>query len=127
MTDNKLAGHEKIGDLQYHHFTINVPENTKKLSISLTALAKENGDTKFNLDLHLKQGGLAFLSGEPTSSSTGEGSEEEIILTDPSSGTWYAAVVCRDTVEAKTGSPFVYSGKTGVLNGVAYSIRVDIH
>lgn len=127
MTYNKLAGHEKIGDLQYHHFTITVPEDTKKLSISLAGLAKENGNTTYNLDLHLKQGGFAFLSGEPTSKSTGEGSEEEIVLTNPTPGTWYAAVVCKDTVEAKTGSPFVYSGKTGVLNGVAYSIRVDIH
>jgi hypothetical protein len=31
------------------------------------------------------------------------------------------------TVDAKTGSPFVYSGKTGVLNGVAYAIRANIN
>lgn len=126
MTDNKLAGHEKIGDLQYHHFTIKVPENTKKLGISLAGLAKENGNTTYNLDLHLKLGGFAFLSGEPSRKSTGEGSEEKIILTNPPPGTWYVAVVCKDTVAAETGSPFVYSGKTGVLNGVAYSIRVDV-
>ena len=127
MTDNKLAGHEKIGDLQYHHFTIYVPANCKKLTISLAGLAKVNGDTNYNLDLHLKQGGFTFLSAEPTSKSTGSGSEEEITITNPPAGLWYAAVVGKDTVDAKTGSPFVYSGKTGVLNGVAYSIRVDIN
>jgi len=126
MTNNELAGHEKIGDLQYHHFTINVPANAKELTISLAGAAKENGDTQYNLDLHMKKGGYAFLSGAPHKS-TGSGANEKITISNPEAGTWYAAVVCKDTVTAEAANVFVYKGKTGVLNGVAYSIRVDIH
>ena len=100
---------------------------SKAFTISLAGVAKVNGDTKYNLDLHLKNGGFAFLSADPTSKSTGSGADEEITITNPKAGIWYAAVVCKDTVTAKEGNPFVYTGKTGVLNGVAYSIRVDIH
>ncbi len=55
------------------------------------------------------------------------GAEAEITIANPPAGLYYASVVGKDTVDAKTGSPFVYSGKTGVLNGVAYSIRADIN
>lgn len=123
MTDNGTAGYEKIGDKQYHHFTIDVPASTASLTITL-----DGGDGN-DLNLYAKQGGFA-VKGESgvTAATNGSGADETLVITSPASGTWYIGVKCNTTVTSTytvDGNDiyYAYTGNTNVLNGVPYTIN----
>jgi len=119
MNDNSTTGHEKIGDLQYHHFTVDLPAGMSWLTISLNGAA-------YDLNLFVRQGDFAF-AGEPdvVDANNDSGSDETITIVNPSGGTWYIGVKCATTVTSVQGDHSVYSGALGVLNGVAYSITAE--
>ena len=56
MDNNSKAGFEKIGDKQYHHFKVIVPNNTGKLSLSL------DGDAGYDFALYTLSDSFAFQS-----------------------------------------------------------------
>jgi len=117
MNDNATAGHEKIGDRQYHHFTIDVPHGAPKLQIDLSARMH---------DFHLfaKHGDFAF-DGEPdvVAAANDPGSNQTIIITNPTPGVWYLGVKCVTVPERQRRSNYYeYTGNFEVLNGIAYSI-----
>ena len=112
----------KIGDLQYHHFKVNVPAKTKKLIISLKGYNK-NDD--FDLSLCAKAGEFAFHHNTKIKN-VSEGCWKELIIDTPKGGEWYISVRCENTVEThngKYGTEYV-EGKE-VLNGVPYKIMVE--
>ena len=54
------------------------------------------------------------------------GSKKRLIIDAPKAGKWYLSVFCETTVTALTGKyGTYYTGRTGVLNGVPYKIRVE--
>jgi len=121
MNDNSTAGHEKIGDLQYHHFTIDVPADTGSLAVTL------DGDDSYNLDLFAMKGGFAF-NDDPnvTKATNGSGADETITIDSPEAGTWYIGVKCTTVVTgSQGGTHFACTGNLGVLNGVSYTITAD--
>jgi len=124
MNNNSSAGHEKIGDKQYHQFTIDVPSQTTQLTITL------DGDDSYDLNLFTKQGDSAFKGGTGVTAATnGSGADEEIVKSSPAAGTWYIGVKCNTTVTSalhSSGEYYEYTGATGVLNGVAYSITATL-
>jgi len=124
MNDNGSAGYEKIGDKQYHQFTIDVPSQTTQLTITL------DGDDSYDLNLFTKQGDSAFKGGTGVTAATnGSGADEEIVKSSPAAGTWYIGVKCNTTVTSalhSSGEYYEYTGATGVLNGVAYSITATL-
>jgi len=109
-------GYTKIGDRQYHHFTIEIPDNAENLKVQL------DGEDDFELELFLNSDDFAFqLAAE--SQGTGSDSDKEIILAAPSAGIWYVAVKCKTMVQTIQRSwGFDYSGQIAVLNGVAYTL-----
>lgn len=123
-TDNKPQM-TAIGDLQCHHFVVYLPKGAESLTLKL------EGRGDYDLELYLKKDGFAFPGNEPDYSAKKAGNSQTITTGALDKGLWYVTVRCASTVTATDtiidkssgrGHYFVYSGNTGVLNGVPYEI-----
>ena len=113
----------KIGDLQYHHFKVNVPANAKRLVISLKGYDKKDG---FDLSLCAKAGEFAFHHNTDIKD-VSQGCVKDLIIDVPQAGEWYISVRCENTVETRNGQYGTeYVKGREVLNGVPYSIKVEL-
>jgi hypothetical protein len=57
----------------------------------------------------------------------GLGCNKTLVLDKPEAGTWYVSVFCETTVTVSEGDNGVeYTGRTDVLNGVPYKIKVQL-
>lgn len=112
-----------IGDKQYHHFALNVPKDTKKVTLTLKPKA---GYANFDLFLLAHPQKYAYL-GEAKYKNMGTGSEKTLVINQPNAGTLYLSVLCNTTVET-INTPYgtEYTGRVDVLNGVPYSITATI-
>ncbi len=118
-----------IGDLQCHHFVLCPAADVKSLSLSVFY----SGD--YDLEIYLKRDSFAFPDASPDYSSTGSSDGKAVLSTGPlEKGLWYVTVRCSTTVDSREhtidassglGRYFEYSGPTGVLNGVPYSIMAE--
>ena len=122
--DNKPE-YTAIGDRQCHHFVIYLTKDVKNLNVDV------NGEEGYDLELYLKKDDFAFPDNDPDYSAIAGGSNQTITTGKLEKGLWYVTVRCATTVTAtevitdkskNLGRSFVYSGKTGVLNGVPYNI-----
>jgi len=121
-TEDNNPAFTRIGDRQYHHFTIDVPKKCSQAVITLKGVA---GEDNFDLTLCANRKELAFC-GNATSKETSKGCNKTLVINKPKAGKWYVSVLCETTVTTHTGKYGTeYSGRTDVLNGVPYSIRVD--
>lgn len=92
---------EKVGDSQYHVYTVTVPEGADRLAVALTGLGG-------NADLFVQYGGYAHeLSYAGASTNTGR-SADTVEIASPEPGVWTIGV----------------RGTHTVLNGVAYTLTV---
>ena len=113
----------KIGDLQYHHFKVNVPANAKRLVISLKGYDKKDG---FDLSLCAKAGEFAYHHNTDIKD-VSQGCVKDLIIDVPQAGEWYISVRCENTVETRNGRYGTeYIKGREVLNGVPYSIKVEL-
>ncbi|KPK77868.1 MAG: hypothetical protein AMJ79_01805 [Phycisphaerae bacterium SM23_30] len=121
MNDNETAGHEKIGDKQYHHFTVEIPPKTSQLTITL------QGDNVHDLDLFARRGDFAFKGQADVIEAFNSSSPNETLTIDnPTTGTWYISVKGYSTVIARPefwGQD--YTGNLKVLNGIPYTITAQ--
>lgn len=118
-----------IGDLQCHHFVLCPAEDVASMNITVYF----SGD--YDIEIYMKRDSFAFPDANPDYSSRECSGGRNTLTTGPlEKGLWYVTVRCATTVEAKEvitdpasgrGRYFVYSGPTGVLNGVPYSIQAD--
>jgi hypothetical protein len=54
------------------------------------------------------------------------GCNKTLVLKKPKAGKWYISVFCETTVTPDTGdNGIIYTGRTDVLNGVPYKIKVE--
>ncbi|MBN1983939.1 MAG: hypothetical protein JW795_20575 [Chitinivibrionales bacterium] len=114
--DNSVA-FTKIGDLQYHHFFIDLAEKTDNV------LIKIDGDDGFDFHIFAAKDTLAFKGSAPFAD-TSAGSDKTLLIKAADAGRWYIGVKCASTVTAtKKNWGYEYSGKLEVLNGVAYTIE----
>ena len=121
-TEDNNPAFTRIGDRQYHHFTIDVPKKCSQAVITLKGVA---GEDNFDLTLCANRKELAFC-GNATSKETSKGCNKTLVINKPKAGKWHVSVLCETTVTTHTGKYGTeYSGRTDVLNGVPYSIRVD--
>lgn len=112
----------KVGDLQYHHFTVDVPAGTKQMVVYLAGY--ENNDN-FNLSLCAKQGDFAFHHNTELKN-VSLGCTKTLVIDNPKSGKWYISVRCENTADTREGEYGTeYYGDRSVLNGVPYSIKVE--
>ncbi len=109
----------KIGDKQYHHFKVEIPEHSKNFSVEL------DGAEGFDFHLFLNKNYFAF-NGDAEYSQNTIGDDKNISLQDISAGTWFVGVKCAAAVQAvKQSWGYSYSGNIGVLNGVEYSVAAS--
>ena len=110
----------RIGDLQYHHFLVDVPESSISLDVSL------EHDSICALSLFLAHGELAF-SGTADFSASLTGTTGSISVPDPASGEWYVGVQCATEVTGVARDWYTeYTDNLELLNGVSYSVRADV-
>lgn len=120
--DNDPA-YTKIGDLQYHHFMIDLKTDIENFSLQL------EGKDGFDFNLYLKKGSYA-LDSCADYKQTGAGAKKTITVQKLDQGIWYAGVKCMTTVTSTkktSGSDtyYEYTGKLDVLNGVDYNVKAS--
>lgn len=119
-TEDEDPSHTMIGDLQYHHFVVEIPGDVEDLTITLTSPA----DCDFQLLACSDTYAYANVADHVSDS---KGANQQLIISRPSKGLWYIAVRNLTTVtsiDIPLGQE--YSGRTDVLNGVQYSITASL-
>lgn len=120
-TSDNNPGYAKIGDKQYHHFTIDIPKKCEKVTITLNDV---NGAENFDLFLFAASGEYAFADNAKYKD-IAFGVAKILEIENPQEGKLYISVFCDTTVDTtETAYGTQYSGRVDVLNGVPYSITV---
>lgn len=119
-TYNKSTGTSAgIGDKQYHHFTIDVPEGVKQMKVSIKS------DSDITLHLALRKGDFAWRT-DADYLLVQSGSSKTLEIDSPESGQWYVSVYCAADIKTTCGSSvFKQSGDTDALNGIPYTIEAS--
>ena len=113
----------KIGDRQYHHFTVDVPRRAKKVIVTLEGY---EGADNFDLSLAAHEGDFAFHN-VAAKVNAAPGCNKTLVLKKPAAGKLYISVFCETAPTAGfSENGVVYSGRTDVLNGVPYKIKVEL-
>ena len=119
-TDDNDPAHAKIGDKQYHHFTVNIPKGAKNIKIAL-----QGGYSQDDLFLTLRKGDFAFAK-EADYADVTLGAVKTMEFDTLPAGTWYVGVKCDTTVDTiQTDHGESYTGHLEVLNGVPYTLTVS--
>ena len=119
--DNDPA-YTRIGDRQYHHFTVEVPEGLDTLRIQLKGIAAED---RFDCYLFANPDDFAFRE-NARYQDISLGMDKELVIPAPKAGLYYVSVFCATTVTAvQTEKGARYVGRVDVLNGVPYEISVN--
>lgn len=122
-TEDNSPEYTRIGDRQYHHFKVSIPRGCKRAVITLGGY---KGEDAFDLSLCAKRGEMAYQDNS-IYQNVSHGCNKELVIDNPKAGEWYVSVFCETTVAAVEGEyGTTYNGRTDVLNGVPYSIKVDI-
>lgn len=109
----------KIGDKQYHHFKIEIPEDNQQLVINLY------GQSGYHFNLYLNKDDFAFRSNALYLDTT-ESSSKTLNISNLDAGTYYVSVECETTTEIiQLNWGFEYINNLDVLNGLSYMIQAD--
>ena len=111
--------HARIGDRQYHHFTVQIPRGARNVQVCL-----QGGYAQDDLWLTLRKGDFAWAR-EAFYADCAQGCDKTAIFDTLSEGTWYIGVYCDTTVDTvPTDRGCLYTGHLEVLNGVPYTVSV---
>lgn len=125
-TSDKSPSLTKIGDRQYHHFKFKNDEPIKDFAITIDS--DYDAASGIDLWLALRKDDFAWLT-DAEYTMCNKGGKKVLSVKELPAGTWYIGVYCPTTVEAVATESdpiiFKYSGRTEVLNGVGYTIRLD--
>ena len=122
ITEDNKPEYTRIGDRQYHHFTVDVPAGIDTLDIILKEVP---GYNDFNLFLFADSDDMAFIK-NARYKNVKRGVKKVLRIIDPKPGKMYVSVFCETTVEAtETFYGTQYTGRVDVLNGVPYVIEVN--
>ena len=109
----------KIGDKQYHHFKVNIPENTQNFTVII------DGEDGFDFNIYLKKGDFAF-SCNAEFSDTSPGSGKKFNVKNLPGGEWFISVECASIVESMKSRYFYkYKNNIELLNGIEYRITAN--
>ena len=113
----------RIGDGQYHHFTVEIPKNANKITV---ILSPKPGWEDFDLYLYAKSDGFAFSDNAKFKCET-SGINKKLVIDDVQPGSkYYISVYCATKVDVKETSHGVqYSGKIEALNGIPYYLSFE--
>lgn len=120
-TDNDPA-FTAIGDKQYHHFMIDIPPRTEKVTVNLESIP---GWTDYDLYLCAGYENFVFMDNAEYKE-VSLGVSKTLTILNPKMGHLFISVFCDTTVENETTSYGInYVGRTDVLNGEPYIITVS--
>ena len=123
MNDAADPAFAPVGDRQYHHFAIDVPKGVKALTVKLSGFLDHDD---FDVHLFVSRTGFAYAGESSPWAHVGYGMDKSLEIKDPKPGRYYISVFCATTVTSTMGKYGVeYSGRTDVLNGVPYTLKVD--
>ena len=122
-TSDGDPAHTGIGDLQYHHFAVDVPKGVTEIQVELTAPPKWTD--RFDLWLFADGQGLAFRDNARWKN-VQHGTDKTMTIPVSQPGRCYISVFCATTVDTvDTFYGVQYTGRTDVLNGVPYRLKVS--
>lgn len=112
--------HAKIGDGQYHHFAVGIPASAKNVRFRL----EYSGD--YDIHLLAKKGTFAFEGNADFRDAT-SANAKELLLESVEGGTWFFSVHndSRPQAETDVHGNCLYTGRTELLNGIAYTISIS--
>jgi hypothetical protein len=113
-TEDSIPSLTKIGDKQYHHFLVKIPNYVDTFHIQL------DGDSLYDFNLYLNYEDFAFVD-QNTHMDILSGSSKGLLLLNPSAGNYYIGIECATTVTGSAQNG--YMGQISVLNGASYSIN----
>lgn len=114
--------HTRIGDRQYHHFILDIPAGRDSVTVTVKSLL---GWRDFDLCLSMDKEDFAFLDSADMKN-VAPGVDKAITIQTPKAGKYYVAVYCATTVDTEdTRYGTSYTGRTDVLNGVPYILKVE--
>lgn len=109
----------KIGDLQCHHFAVNIPDSVYDINVTVVS------NVECDLSLMMCHETYAYLE-DADFISTKKGAYQQLSFSTLESGVWYVAVQCLSTVDVtETEYGQLYIDPLGVLNGIPYQITVS--
>lgn len=121
-TSDNDPGHTCIGDRQYHHFILDIPAGRDTVTVRLSSLP---GWSDFDLCLCLDHDDFAYLD-SCDQKNVAPGVDKSLTLVAPEAGKYHVSVFCATTVDTEeTRYGTAYTGRTDVLNGVPYILRVE--
>lgn len=122
-TDENDPDFTRIGDRQYHHFAVDVPKGVKEIQVELRA--PDRWANRFDLWLFADGEDYAFRDNARWKDLR-HGSEKRITIPVEKPGRYYISVFCATTVDTvDTFYGVQYTGRTDVLNGVPYLLKVS--
>ena len=109
----------KVGDLQCHHFAVNIPEDAHDITVSLAS------DWDCDLSLMMCHDTYAYPENADYISSS-DGANQQLSFSTLDAGKWFVSVQCKTTVKAtNTEYGQSYIDLADVLNGVPYQVVVS--
>lgn len=112
-----------IGDRQYHHFSIEIPEGAESVEIELSSVV---GRTDYDLFIYASDEALAF-NDVAKWFNINTGVDKKLVIEKPKAGMLRFSVFCDTTVTAvDTAYGELYTGRVDVLNGVPYIIKATV-
>jgi len=96
-----VAPHEKLGDKQYHRWTVNVPEGTPMLTVTLSGMSD-------NADLFVQHSGYAHEHSYLAASTLSGTATDWVVIPNPAPGVYEVSI----------------RGTHSVRNGAAYTLTV---
>lgn len=122
-TDENDPDFTRIGDRQYHHFAVEVPKGVKEIQVELRA--PDRWANRFDLWLFADGDDYAFRDNARWKDLR-HGSEKSFTIPVEKPGRYYISVFCATTVDTvDTFYGVQYTGRTDVLNGVPYLLKVS--
>ncbi len=113
----------RVGDRQYHHFAVDVPEGVSEIKVELRA--PEFWTDRFDMWLFADGQDFAFKS-NARYKNVAHGSEKTLTVPVGKAGRYYISVFCATTVDTvQTPYGDQYCGRIDVLNGVPYTLKVS--
>ena len=118
-TSENNPAYTRIGDLQTHHFAAFIPSGARNIRVEL------NSSCDCDLALMMNQDSYAFADNAQYCSSF-LGAKQELSFSSLREGVWFIAVQCLTTVTVnETDYGQKYRGRTDVLNGIPYQIKIS--
>lgn len=118
-TEDNDPNYTKIGDLQYHHFVVYIPQG------AVNVVFQVSSPVECDMQLMLSNKTIPYSANAHYVASL-PGANQSLQFPSIEPGLWYVSVKCNTTVMTTTEEwGQSYTGRTDVLNGIPYSVSVS--